>query len=353
LRSAGPVPVVRMSASRDVKTMSPDLPSDLRAALDQLIEGRARGQLAQRAGAISDAYRAGGGSEAIASADDALAYALARLPATYAAATAVLSAVVQAHPDFAPHTLIDAGAGPGTATFAAAQCYRSLQRFDLIDHNPHLQRLAKSLLAACAYPALQDAQYDRGEACARLASRAPADLVLASYLVGEVGPDRLAEAAEALWSRTAGVLAVIEPGTPAGFARIAALRAHLIARGAHVLAPCPHQLRCPIVPPDWCHFAQRLNRSRHHRHIKCAELSYEDEKFSYVVLAHGVSSRTFGARVLAPPRVGKVAVTAKLCTQNGSIAMDTAQRRNRDVYKAHKAWRWGEAVDDGTDDRDG
>lgn len=324
--------------------MSPDLPADLRLALDRLVEGRPRGDIARRATAISQAYRGGSGSDVIESRDDALAYVLARLPATYAAMAAVLSALGEVLPDFVPQTLLDVGSGPGTAAFAAAHRYGSLQRVTLLDHNPHLRDLGLTLLAASDRAALCAAVYDRGEASARLAAQAPADLVLASYLIGEISADRLPALADALWSRAGSVLVVIEPGTPAGFGRVAALRAHLIGEGARVAAPCPHDRPCPIVAPDWCHFTQRLNRSRAHRHIKAAELSYEDEKFAYVVLTRGKPARAFDARVLAAPHVGKVAVTAKLCRQDGSIATDTADRRNREAYKASKGWRWGDAL---------
>lgn len=324
--------------------MSPDLPADLRLALDHLVEGRPRGDIARRAGAISDAYRSGGGSDVIHGPDDALAYALARLPATYAAVAAVLSALDDVRPDFAPTTLLDVGSGPGTAAFAAAQRYASLQRVTLLDHNAHLRDLGLALLAASERAALSQANYQRGEAAAHLAAQAPADLVVASYVIGEIGADRLPAFADALWSHAAGVLVVVEPGTPAGFTRVAALRTHLIASGAHVVAPCPHDRPCPIIAPDWCHFVQRLNRSRAHRHVKGAELSYEDEKFAYVVLARDKPARAVDARVLSLPDVGKVAVTAKLCRRDGTIATATVPRRDRDAYKAGKRWRWGDAI---------
>ena len=73
-------------------------------------------------------------------------------------------------------------------------------------------------------------------------------------------------------------------------------------------------VRC--AAPDWCHFTQRLPRSRAHKQIKGAELPFEDEKFSYVALTRAPGRRA-SARVLAQPVVTKVEVTAKLCTVDG------------------------------------
>jgi len=329
------------------RLMNPDLPPDLRYALDGLAHGKTRREFAQRADAISNLYRSGGGSrDAIRNSDDALAYALTRLPATYAATAAVLGSVHDAWPEFSPRSLIDAGAGPGTATWAAFEQFSALADARLIDDNPHLRTLALTCLQASPFPALRNAKYDRGDLFA--INVASADLVIAGYVIGELSPELLPRLADTLWSAATGMLVVIEPGTPAGFSRIRALRAHLIANGAHVVAPCPHDGACPIVDPDWCHFSQRLNRSRAHRQVKGAELSFEDEKFSYVALAREELARErpprIGARVLAHPRVGKAEVSAKLCTPQGMVTA-TAVRREGERYKAQKAWRWGDAVD--------
>jgi ribosomal protein RSM22 (predicted rRNA methylase) len=96
------------------------------------------------------------------------------------------------------------------------------------------------------------------------------------------------------------------------------------------------------VVPDWCHFSQRLSRSRTHKHLKGAELSYEDERFSYVVLSRLPLSQRL-SRVLAEPQVTKVAVTAKLCTAEG-VHLANIPHRNKDSYKQAKRWRWGDAV---------
>jgi ribosomal protein RSM22 (predicted rRNA methylase) len=324
--------------------MLSELPPGLKSELEQLAEGRSRRGIGARSEMLSRYFRAGAGSAAaIRSADDALAYAFTRLPATYAAVSAALVALRAASPDFSPRTLIDAGAGPASATFAAAQHLDGLADIRLIDDNPHLRALGEALLASSDVMAVRGAAYRAGDLIAALRDAEPADLVIASYAIGELSPDRLDRAAEALWTATAAVLLVIEPGTPAGFERIRRLRAQLLARGAHAIAPCPHDAACPILAPDWCHFVQRLPRSRAHRQLKGAELSYEDEKFSYVALGRAAPKR-IDARVLARPRIGKAGIAAKLCTADG-LLNEVTPRRERARYKARTRWRWGDAVD--------
>ncbi len=225
--------------------ISPTLPAELKAALDGKLQGFSRTDAAQRSQKISTTYRAGGGSGTIKSEADALAYALARMPATYAAVAASLNALTETAPDLAPETLLDVGAGPGTASWAAAEAFSSLQDFTLLDANATLSRLALEL--ARDSTRLADCRYLPGDAGANLAEASPADLVVASYVIGELSEGDQRKLAETMWAKARHALVVIEPGTPAGYARILALRQQLIAAGAYVAAPCPHEKPCPLT----------------------------------------------------------------------------------------------------------
>src|SRR5262249_39384195 len=152
------------------------LPAELRAALDAKLEGLSRRDVAERAADISKAYREGGNSGAIASDTDALAYALARMPATYAAVAACLNALQEVRPDFVPQSLLDVGAGPGTASWAAAEAFPTLATLTLLDVNPALRGLA--LEFAKGSSRLNPATYQLGPARAALAQAAEADLVI-------------------------------------------------------------------------------------------------------------------------------------------------------------------------------
>src|SRR6476661_8919856 len=295
---------------------APDLPAELKAALDARLQGLSRNDAAERASLISQTYRDGGGSSAIRSEADALAYALARMPATYAAMSASLNALHEIRPDLAPTSLA------------------------LLDSNSALRALALDL--AGDRTRLRKITYQLGEARAALADSEAVDLVIASYMIGEIGDAERTALAELMWAKTRDTLLIVEPGTPAGYGRIIALRRQLIAAGANVAAPCPHDRECPLPAPDWCHFTQRLPRSRAHKHLKSAELPYEDEKFSYVALTRAPVAQ-HPARVLAQPVVTKIAVTARLCTDRGILNLVTP-RRQKPAYQRFRKIAWGDAI---------
>jgi ribosomal protein RSM22 (predicted rRNA methylase) len=319
------------------------LPPALTAAIVRLLEGTPRKGLAERAAATSQAYRAGRGSAGvIREADDALAYALTRLPATFAACAAAFAETARAAPAFQPRSLLDAGVGPGAASWAALETWPRIARATWLDASPPFLALAGTL-AADGPKALRDAEARRADLTT--AEPAPkAELVVASYALAEIAADRQDAVVEALWAACDGVLALIEPGTTAGFQRLLAARAALIATGATILAPCPHALACPLGPPDWCHFSVRLPRSREHRLAKSAAVPFEDEKFAYLAAARpSVAAAASAPRILAQPRTGKPGIDLKLCQPDGTMAHRLVTKRDKPAYARARRLGWGDS----------
>ena len=125
--------------------MDPALPAALRAAIDLALEGQGRGALAQRAGRISEGDRQGRASSVLVrDGSDALAYALTRTPATYAATRRALEELRVLRPGFAPLSLLDAGAGPGGGGWAAVDAFDSLSACTRLDHGPAFLALAET-----------------------------------------------------------------------------------------------------------------------------------------------------------------------------------------------------------------
>ena len=318
------------------------LPSWLASALQARLEHVSRKDLRDRAQRISMSYRGGGTSGVIGSDLDALAYAIVRMPATYAAVRAALEQTADIIPDFAPGTLLDVGAGPGTASWAARDAWPSLQDVTLIDANPHLLALATTFGQSAPSVSLATTRDNLAPA---LGSAAGADVVMASYVLAELAGNALAATLERLWRLSERLLVIVEPGTPDGFKRILACRDALIARGAHIVAPCSHDGRCPLATSErWCHFNARLPRSRDHLAAKDADVPYEDEKFAYLVAGKGFGDLARGHRILTTPKVDKSAVTLTLCAPDAPEQRRIA-RGDKDGYRAAKRLDWGDAVD--------
>ena len=306
---------------------------DLTKALAVLLDGLPRKALAMATQKQSAGYRQGATSAAIVTPADAIAYAVARMPATHAACAAVFASLAQAMPGFAPASLLDVGAGTGAASWAAIGQWPDMTAITMLDHNPTLRALARKL--ADEGP-LAGAEILSGE----LGVEKPkADLVVASYVLAELPKEKAAAIAADLWQSADEALVLIEPGTPDGFARIRTARAALIAAGAHVAAPCTHDKACPLTGDDWCHFSKRLPRSRDHMLLKEASVPFEDERFAYVVMTR--EKVAAGARILAPPLESKPGLTFKLCDETGLRAQFVASR-DKDEYRRVRKRGWGD-----------
>lgn len=319
-----------------------ELPPALAGALDRALEGVSRKDLATRAARTSATYRAGGGSaEVIQGAADALAYALVRLPATYAANAAVLAEAQRLAPGFTPRRLLDVGSGPGAASWAALETWPSMDAATWLERSAPFLELAHRLAAGTPLA--------RAEALRRDLTAdgdwPRAELVTASYALAEIAEARLSAVVDRLWAATKGVLTIVEPGTPAGFQRLLRVRERLVDAGADLLAPCPHARACPLVAPDWCHFSIRLPRRRDHLAVKGAEVPFEDEKFAYLIAARpGIAPAQRRPRVLAPPRVNKGGTALKLCGPEG-VEERSIGRRDKVAFAHARRLGWGDAFD--------
>ncbi|NJM05896.1 rRNA methyltransferase [Candidatus Gracilibacteria bacterium] len=320
-----------------------ELPADLQVALQGALRGKAIASLAETAAALSACYRAshGRGDGPLArSAGEALAYAAYRMPATFAAIFSALQATQRRLPSFAPLSMLDLGAGSGAALWAASGCFDSLQQAQLFEGEAAMLALGKTLAAQSLAPVVRAASWAKADLLAAPLALPEVDLVTCAYVLGELGASARTTLLSNMWQATRGVLLLVEPGTPRGFAIIRALRAELIAIGAHIAAPCPHVDVCPMPTDDWCHFAQRIARPSFQRTLKGATLGYEDEKFSYIA-ATRLPPAALEARIIRHPQVRSGTIELELCTQAGTLVSPTITKRNKDSWRAARDAAWG------------
>jgi ribosomal protein RSM22 (predicted rRNA methylase) len=240
-----------------------DLPNDLRLALVSELASLPQKNVADAAGKLSQRYRREQlpkNGSFLHSPGDVLAYAAYRLPATFAAIYAALNAVQQRRPDWQPRTLLDAGTGPGSALWAANEIWPELEQVTLLERDAHMIAFGKQLTTHSRSAAVNQASWQKVDLLGTWQAE-PKDLVTTTYVLGELPAIQREGLIAKLWTITLNTLVIIEPGTPAGFARIRQARQQLIDAGAHIIAPCPHALPCPMGDNNWCHFAQRITRS--------------------------------------------------------------------------------------------
>lgn len=258
--------------------------------------------------------------------DETVAYVASRMPAIYAACHRVLREVRRRLPEFAPAKVLDFGAGPSSALWAMRAVWpKSIERVNLVEPSKEMQRAGQSLLDNLkglplihSYDSIQELnrkieKHERGH-----------DLVVSSYALGEIPSlsDRITIVRQ-LWDLTSDVLVLLEPGTPQGAKIISQMRSYILwmekrkcrkieksssrppssmksivaqkvslKNGSFVVAPCPHDGRCPLENSDkYCHFVQRLERTSSQRAFKRSKgvplRGFEDEKFCYVALRRG------------------------------------------------------------------
>jgi ribosomal protein RSM22 (predicted rRNA methylase) len=322
------------------------LPAALeRGIADEAAELDAR-RLARLASELSESYRArrdAASRRFVTKPEQALAYAAQLLPATYAQLAAAFAWTAARAGQWRPATMLDVGAGPGTAIWAAAEQWPDLRGAVALEPELAFVDLGRSLAMSATSRVVREASWQVGADLETVALEDEAfDLVVLGHVLGEIAESSRAKAVAKAWAACAGVLLIVEPGTPHGFSSVRAARDQLLALGAHTLSPCPHDRPCPLVD-DWCHFAQRLQRPDVQRRARQASLPYEDAKSSHAAMARFPTTAPPWARVLRHPRHGKGRIDLELCTREGLV--DTTVTHASAAWKRARRWEWGSALE--------
>lgn len=277
---------------------------------------------------LTDHYRRG--KSGFAEEKQRKAYLTARFPATYAALIHVLEEMKKRIGEDEIKSFLDMGAGPGTGLKAVREIFPELLDATCVEKDAGMVAIGSSqnFAAHWVQTAMERFTFDRSY-----------DLILFSYSLGEIKEKRAI--LQKAWNH-ARYLVIVEPGTPRNFEEMRVAREFLIENGAYLLAPCPHRNQCPMRDGDWCHFSQRLSRSREHRHAKKGDRSYEDEKFSYLI-ASKEPKTVASARILRHPYKTPGVVKLTVCATDG-LEERTISKRHGELYKKARKAKWGEEM---------
>ena len=314
-------------------------PDELRAAAESFAEGFDRKTLMKAASAVSQRYREerADGSVLVSTGAETAAYAVTRMPATFAAVGSALSHALS-HYTGESASAADLGAGTGAAGWAASMLIDGLETLHLYERSEAMSALGKKLMDTAEIPA--DTLWSSLDITAGTLPRSY-DLITASYVFNELKESDRDRAVLGLWEKTDGMLLITEPGTKAGYSVIAQIRKLLIKNGALICYPCPGNGECPLPDGDWCHFTARAARSKLHKQLKNSEVPYEDEKFSCIAAVRN-GAKPCGSRILRHPITESGLITLHVCT--GTQISDMKITRSSKLFKAARKAECGDCI---------
>lgn len=288
---------------------------------------------------------------------EAEAYLAWRWPVTAMVIHEVLGRLKEAWPEFSPQSVLDLGAGPAVSILPAILQFPMIKDYILWEEQSAMIKAGEQMLSRMkgTFPQIAASRWQKGDF---LTGEWPtADLILASYAVNELSQSESKRFCKALADSSAQVVVLIVPGTPEHFKSLTALRNELIGQGYYILAPCTFTGPCPMEHDNWCHFFLRVQRSKLLRQLKSAELSYEDEKFSYLILRKNKDfnpEATFRdnphdhkneARIIRHPIVNKGYRQVSLCGDGKIREVRFTKGRHKATYRTLKRKSWGDLLD--------
>lgn len=318
-----------------------DIPIELKLSSEKLVVGYKQAQLKTIAKNLSDRYRneSGTGKVLLSNDIEAVVYTLVRMPATYGAVSDALKYALE-YFDGDIKTLLDAGAGSGAATWAANN-QLNLERITCIERESAMRRIGETLMKEGGKTLASTRWISSDLTREKVASSA--DLVISSYVLNEMAQKNRHFVLDSLWNSTDKMLLIVEPGTPAGFSVLKDSREYLLSKGAHIVAPCPHESRCRLVEDDWCHFTCRVQRSRIHKMLKDADVPYEDEKYSYMAFVKQECTHA-SARILRHPYIDKGQIRLEICTKNDNRST-VVKKKDGKLFKFARKAKHGDSIE--------
>uniref|UniRef100_K3WRH2 Ribosomal small subunit Rsm22 n=1 Tax=Globisporangium ultimum (strain ATCC 200006 / CBS 805.95 / DAOM BR144) TaxID=431595 RepID=K3WRH2_GLOUD len=290
---------------------------------------------------------------------ETMAYLAYEVEGTYACAHHVFRQLQAQNPDFQPQSMLDFGAGPGTASWVAKEFYdESLTKYRVVEPSQSMVDASEVILEG--FPGLS-VRRSISEMKREIEGGIKFDLIVLNYVLSEITNDYERVAVmSALWELLSdkGCMVVVDRGSPWGSHHVRSARQFILDSVAEeeeedtmkILAPCPHHFECPAAGSTWCHFVQRspqVNRPREATPKRWH--GQKGSKFSYVIMeknskavADAAKKQPF-ARLIRSPLLATRHVHLDLCTPEGELERRsvTKGKHLREVYRASRKAHWG------------
>lgn len=317
-----------------------DLPIEVKSYIENELNSLNKNNLYDNAKTISVNYREnkGQGKRLLKSEDEAIAYAISRMPATYTAVYSSLKSLLQIYNPIIKN-VADIGAGTGSATIAVNELL-NVDKIECFEREDSMQKVGKKILEH--YNNLSaSVNWNKLDICdSEIQNKY--DLVITSYMLNEISSNQKDVIIEKLWKISNKILLIVEPGTMQGYQNIMNAKKKLIDIGANIIAPCRNN-ECKLPKDDWCSFTCRVQRSKIHKELKDGNVPYEDEKYIYLALAKEKIVLQDEKRILRHPMIYSGFVKLKVCDKE-EIKEITISKKEKEKFKIARKSNAGDLI---------
>jgi ribosomal protein RSM22 (predicted rRNA methylase) len=250
--------------------------------------------------------------------------------------------------DFTPLSLLDFGAGSGTAAIAASIYFPDTISATHIEVSDGMNMVAKKITSPLVKSLTTLKKLDS------LSVESSFNLIIAANSLNEVPFDQRTVLAQELISRCCdgGYIIFLEPGTMQASSELIKLREALLSSmsGASIFYPCFHQFPCKLLSDGngWCHREIQLQRSPYIRQIDQA-LGFNKHTISFSALIfrkNGTHLDSKQYRVITEAKKNKVGSSAYLCGADyqGLVSLGKRDRndenRGFEKLQMHDQTQW-------------
>lgn len=302
------------------------LPLDVQEKVNKLFAGLNKESLVSKREQLTQKYKtnqAVNGSVFESNGDSAV-YAISRMPATFAVIYTLISDLIKQGLIKQVDSVIDIGSGTGAGFFACREIFDDIKvsLFERDDNMIQVFDKFETGVKAKKFNFIRDEIKER------------ADIVMSSYVFSELNEDGRRVALKKMIDCSNKYVLIVDTGTPRTYENFMKLKKLVYDFGLKVIAPCCSE-KCGLKN-DYCQFYARVERSGLMKMSKSAELSYEDEKYFYLLISKDENMVLQDKkRVIRRPQIKTNFVELKLCTTSG-VCEEKFTKKDKELYKLAK-----------------
>lgn len=312
------------------------LPLFLQEKVNKLYAELKRGELEKVQKNLTYKYKneTGESKSLIETKSESVLYAISRMPATFSVIYTLMNQLAEQGLIDGIESVLDVGSGTGAGYFALKEIDSKL-KIDLVERDQNMINVCENLL---------DNELKVNQAdIIRDDIKIKADIVLTSYVLSEMKEQDRLNSVLKLLNMSNKYLLIIDTGTPRTYENMMTLKRFVEDKGFNIIAPCMSK-KCGLKN-DYCQFFARVERSALMRQAKAGELSYEDEKYFYLLISKETQLKN-GQRVIRRPVIKPNNIELMLCTNEG-VKKSNFTKKNKELFKQAKKSKINDVINEG------